>query len=196
MTPDPDPYEILCVCTGNICRSPAAERLLVAGFGSEIRVTSAGTHALVGQPIFPPMAALVQASGASIDDFGARWLTEGMVRRADLVLGMDRGHRGAVVELWPGAVRRTFTLRELARLLDDVETADLPNATTADRLRAAVDRAGAGRRRIASAHADDILDPYRRSPATYQQSFTDIARAVAVLVAAAWIDPSDQPAAR
>lgn len=182
MAPGPDPYEILCVCTGNICRSPAAERLLAAKLGDQVRVSSAGTHALVGQPISPPMAALVTADGVRADDFAARWLTEDMIRRADLVLGMGRAHRGAVVELWPGAVRRTFTLLELARLLPELDPSSLPDGSVADRLRAAAERAGAGRHRIAIAHADDVIDPYRQSAAVYQQSFEEIARAVGVLV--------------
>lgn len=178
----PEPYEILCVCTGNICRSPAAERLLAAGLGDQITVTSAGTHALVGQPISEPMAELVAKDGARADEFSARWLTEGMIRRADLVLGLERAHRGAVVELWPGAVRRTFTLLELARLLGELDPSTLPSRSTVERLRAAVALAGAARHRIASAGADDVIDPYRQSSAIYQQSFDAIARAVGVLV--------------
>jgi protein-tyrosine phosphatase len=40
-----------------------------------------------------------------------------MLKEADLILPMTRNQRGLVVELWPAAVRRTFTLREFARLL-------------------------------------------------------------------------------
>lgn len=193
MASGPEPYEILCVCTGNICRSPAAERLLAAGLGDQVTVTSAGTHALVGQPISAPMAALVSASGARADEFGARWLTEGMIRRADLVLGLDRAHRGAIVELWPGAVRRTFTLLELARLLTERDPSSLPDGGVADRLRAAVELASAARHRIASAGADDVIDPYRQASAIYRQSFDAITHAVGVLVTVTHADPADHP---
>ena len=55
------PFTVLAVCTGNICRSPAVERLLVAelGPGSDVHVVSAGVGAVVGAPISPPMAALL-----------------------------------------------------------------------------------------------------------------------------------------
>ncbi|GAB3624535.1 hypothetical protein GCM10027418_26200 [Mariniluteicoccus endophyticus] len=41
------------VCTGNICRSPAGHLLLQRYLGDSVEVTSAGTHALVGQPVDP-----------------------------------------------------------------------------------------------------------------------------------------------
>ncbi|MEM6902303.1 MAG: low molecular weight phosphotyrosine protein phosphatase, partial [Pseudomonadota bacterium] len=42
-------YRILCVCTGNICRSPTAEGVLrakfaAAGLGHQVEIDSAGTH--------------------------------------------------------------------------------------------------------------------------------------------------------
>ena len=60
-----EPFSILVVCTGNVCRSPAAERLLASKLGSTVQVASAGTHALVGQPISEPMAALLRDSDLS-----------------------------------------------------------------------------------------------------------------------------------
>src|SRR3954465_11561123 len=110
-------FQILCVCTGNICRSPAAERLLTSRLGPEVEVSSAGTQALVGEPMSPPIDQLVQSAGAAAGGFLARRLTERLMQSADLVLAMTRAHRGDVVELWPQAVRRAFTLREFARLL-------------------------------------------------------------------------------
>ncbi|HEX8508433.1 MAG TPA: hypothetical protein VF635_02900, partial [Propionibacteriaceae bacterium] len=78
---------ILLVCTGNICRSPVAERLLRANLDSSVRITSAGTYAVVGSAIEPRMAALLRGAGADADGFAARQLTVDHVRSADLVLG-------------------------------------------------------------------------------------------------------------
>ena len=111
-------FSILAVCTGNVCRSPAVERLLASKLGPTVTVSSAGTHALVGHPISDPMAALLLDSDVEPDSFAARRLSEPMLKEADLILSMTRAQRGLVVELWPPAVRRTFTLRELARLLE------------------------------------------------------------------------------
>ena len=195
-----EPLRVLVVCTGNICRSPAVERLLAAGLGAAyqgrdaagglapaIEVGSAGTGALVGHPMADEMAALVRDLGVDPDGFQARQLAPGMVAQADLVLALTRRHRSAVVELVPAAVRRTFTLRELARLVQDVDPASLPgaNATTADRLRALVPLA-AGRRGL-SAHRpadDDVVDPYRGDAALYRKAFGQLLPAVETIVAA------------
>ena len=115
--PVPAPFTVLTVCTGNICRSPAVERLLTAALGpdSGVRVESAGVGAVVGAPVAPLMTALLDAVGVSYAGFAARQVTEEMVREADLVLALTRRHRSALVELAPAAVRRTFTVRELGR---------------------------------------------------------------------------------
>ncbi|KQY42810.1 protein-tyrosine-phosphatase [Cellulomonas sp. Root137] len=195
-----EPLRVLVVCTGNICRSPAAERLLAAGLGAAYRgrdaagglapaieVGSAGTGAMVGHPMTDEIAALVAAQGVDPRNFEARQLVAGMVQQADLVLALTRRHRSAIVELAPAAVRRTFTLRELARLATDVDPATLPgsNATTADRLRALIPVAAA--RRGLAAHRpadDDVVDPYRGDAALYEKSFGQLLPAVETIVAA------------
>ena len=128
---------------------PLASRRASAGqqTGPSVRVSSAGTHALVGHSISEPMAALLLDSGVEPDSFEARRLSEQMLKEADLVLAMTRAQRGLVVELWPAAVRRTFTLREFARLLSWVDPSALPAGTPAERLRAAIPLAAAERGR-------------------------------------------------
>jgi protein-tyrosine phosphatase len=183
MTSEPDsPYAILCVCTGNVCRSPAAERLLAARLGPSVTVASAGTFGLVGRAIEPQMAGHLAALGLEDVGFAARRLTAADVSAADLVLGMTREHRAEAVELVPSAVRRAFTLLEFARLLGQVEPDELPDGTVADRLRAAVPLAAARRRMIAGPiDADDVVDPYRLAQEVYDQSFSAIRVAVDVI---------------
>ena len=182
------PFTVLAVCTGNICRSPAVERLLAAGLGpgSGVVVTSAGTRAVVGHGVSDPMAALLTSAGVSPQGFAARQITREDVRGADLVLALTRAHRTAVVELEPSVLRRTFTLRELARLAADVDPADLPHGTPAQRLAALVPLAAArrGRARVSPAD-DDVVDPFRRSDAVYAQVFDVLTPAVDAVVAAA-----------
>lgn len=174
-------FSILCVCTGNICRSPATERLLTARLGPDVEVNSAGTSALVGQPISPPMDGLIARSGADAGDFTARRLTEGLLKPADLVLALTRGHRGDVAELWPKAVRRSFTLREFARLLREMDPSELPAGGPAARLRAAVPIAASRRHHVADLSLDDVTDPYRRPREVYNEAFADIERAVTTI---------------
>jgi protein-tyrosine phosphatase len=86
-----EPLRVLVVCTGNICRSPAVERLLAAGLGAAYRgrdtgglapaieVASAGTGGMVGWPMPDEMAALVASRGVDPTGFEARQLTPGLV---------------------------------------------------------------------------------------------------------------------
>jgi protein-tyrosine phosphatase len=176
-------FSVLAVCTGNVCRSPAVERLLASKLGPSVTVSSAGTHALVSHPISDPMAALLLDSGVEADPFEARRLSEDMLKEADLVLTMTRAQRGLVVELWPAAVRRAFTLREFARLLNRVDAAALPAGPPGERLRAAIPLAAAGRgsKRV-SPDEDDVVDPFRLSAAVYAESFAQITSAVDAIV--------------
>jgi protein-tyrosine phosphatase len=170
-------FTILCVCTGNVARSPAAERLLAHALGSSVRVSSAGTHALVGQGFSPPMDVLVAETGADTSGFAAREVTPAILREADLVLGLTREHRALTVDLAPATVRRSFTLREYARLLRSIEPDLLPQGTPGERARASVPLAGARRRRAGAAE-DDVGDPYRRGEVAYATAFAEISRAV------------------
>jgi protein-tyrosine phosphatase len=114
-------FSVLLVCRGNICRSPIAEQILRARFPSPLFVfSSAGTDAIDGDTM-PPEAIQVaeQLGGANPGDHRARELTPAMIEGADLVVAMTRSHRRHIVQLVPRASRFTFTLRELANLLDD-----------------------------------------------------------------------------
>jgi protein-tyrosine phosphatase len=125
------------------------------------------------------MAELLVGRGVDIDGFVARWLAPGLIQEADLVLAVTRAHRSLVAEAWPKAVRRTFTLREFARLLSCIDMAALPAGTPADRLRAAIPLAGAqrGRWRVPS-REDDVLDPYRQPRSAHEASLGQILPAV------------------
>ena len=114
-----EPYDVLVVCEGNLCRSPLAERLLTSRLaGAEVRVASAGVHAVVGAPMDASAAAELTRLGGDPSEFEARQLTASMATEADLVLTATRAIRGQVVATAPAALKRTFTLLELAALLE------------------------------------------------------------------------------
>ena len=113
-----EPYDVLVVCEGNLCRSPLAERLLTSRLAeSGVRVSSAGVHAVVVAPMDASAAAELTRLGGDPTEFEARQLTASMATEADLVLTATRAIRGQVVATAPSALKRTFTLLELAALL-------------------------------------------------------------------------------
>lgn len=117
-------FRILTVCTANVCRSPLAEGLLRARLDStKFEVASAGIRAYAGAEPHPLTVAALQERGAPPLTTTADELTPGMLKEADLVLTATREHRGEVLEVFPGALRRTFTLLEFAALAPLVEAA-------------------------------------------------------------------------
>ncbi|WP_292834511.1 low molecular weight phosphatase family protein [Microbacterium sp.] len=190
-------FQILTVCTGNICRSPLAAMILRTRLSDlDPAVTSAGTRGLAGAPMTPEaqrLAAELGVAGVAGADAAAhrsRYLTEEHLSVPDLILTMTRDHRRHVVELAPARMRSTFTVREFARLAGDLSDDGLRAAASATgseadavtALRAAV-RAVAARRGIADPPAapedDDVIDPYRRPWATYLLSAQQMAPGLA-----------------
>lgn len=182
----PAPLRVLMVCTGNVCRSPAAEALLREGLGADsgIEVVSAGTWAPPAAPVSEPVARLLRGSGIDPSLHRSRQLTEQEVRQAHLILGMTREHRAWAVSRVPAALRRSFTLLEFARIARAVpsETLGGRTASTADRLAALI--AAAPRHRRAHAEPDDIEDPIGRDDAVNAEVYGIIAAAVDSLVEA------------
>lgn len=209
----PKPVRILTVCTGNICRSPVAERLLQAGLdqvlpgGFEVR--SAGTRAMVGYPIQPLSADIVNMYGGTDKGFAARQLTPKILRDTDIVLTMTSKHRGEVLQLDASLLKRTFTIREFARMLEALEERDAGASAPGDPAGAgsgpAGDPAGASNGKapdagtlwrglparlaavrhlaLAADSADnEVVDPYKRSPEVYRQMEDELAPAILTIL--------------
>lgn len=184
-------FEILTVCTGNICRSPLAQTLLQSRLADlHPIITSAGTQGLDAAPMTDEARRLASELGVA-DELSAahrsRYLTELDLASPDIILAMSREHRRRVVELAPHRLRSTFTAREFARLANDTSDADIVQAADAAgtapsaRLRAAVATV-AGMRGASAPPADpaedDVVDPYRRSWETYQRSAAQLVPAI------------------
>jgi len=140
-----DPLHVTFVCSGNICRSPMAEKMFAhqieqRGLSDAVRVTSAGTgnwHA--GDPVHDLTAQVLAENGyptlhraAVLDDDHLG---------ADLVIAMGRNH---------------------VRILNDL---GVPQARI--RMMRSFDPRSA-------AHPLDVEDPYYGSSADYQETFAVI----------------------
>jgi protein-tyrosine phosphatase len=168
---------VLFVCHANLCRSPMTERLVEVAVARRLadavdrpavplgglRFTSAGTHAIAGDPMHPHSARTLLEYGASTRPFASRVADQTLLAGADLVLTANRQQRAHCVGLAPATVRRTFTLREFARLCGAVDRRELPAGSPATRMRALVRAAAAARAGFqpAAANDDDLADPVR-----------------------------------
>ena len=156
---------ILVVCTGNVCRSPLAEGFLRAALEDRLgvsapAVSSAGTAGWEGSPAMPESVEAAAERGVDISGHRGRTLVVQHVDEATLVVCMAAEHRDALARSVPEAASRTFTLKELVRLLDALPAADasVPPAEAvvtrpaeADRLR----RSGFE----GNPHDEDVVDP-------------------------------------
>jgi protein-tyrosine phosphatase len=149
---------LLFVCTGNICRSPIAERLSISyaerSNFDDFRVSSAGTHALAGHPIHPYAARAIEQQGGDPSRFAARQLTPTIAADADLVVTMTGAHRGDVLKLAPRQLHRTFTLHETARLVTECNARNVADLS-------------AFRSRLTGRGLSDVLDPIGRDEAFF-----------------------------
>ena len=169
---------ILAVCTGNICRSPAIERLLAHYLGRSGVASSAGTMAVVGAPIAEPMVQLLAGVGVSSDGFAARRITQRMIDEADLILTASVEHRSAVVSLQPLAMKKTFTLLEFAHTVPHVSAA-VAHLPLGERIPALTVHAYHARPHLRLAREQiDIPDPYGNSQEVYVTAFNLITQAV------------------
>ena len=189
---------LLFVCTGNLCRSAVAHGLAEARLArgprsqaAQVHLLSAGTNAPVGEPMDPHSAAALVRLGGDPAARRASALTAQLADSADLVLTMTRGHRAAVLQLSPRGLRRTFTLREAADLLRDVETGDLGRLPPDQRARELAFRLAARRAHRPSTEADDIVDPIGRGRSVHDQAAETIAEALEPLLDALFCDDSD-----
>lgn len=100
---------ILVLCTGNICRSPIAERIL-RDFFPEKEIDSAGLGALVGKPADASAINVAEKNGISLQGHKGRQFTAEMGRRYQLILVMERMHLEQVSNIAPELRGKTMLL--------------------------------------------------------------------------------------
>ncbi len=164
---------VMTVCTGNMCRSPLAERLLAArsaDAGLDVVVDSGGTRAANGVPIHPETLRVLGGYGGDGSGFDSRLLTPQLLKGRDLVLTATRAHRDVVQELAPLLWKKAYTLLEAAQLADADESVTL---------------AGLSRARLSINSDDpalDVEDPIGREPEVFDRTGAQISNAVDSIV--------------
>ncbi len=166
--------DVLAVCTGNLCRSPATAALLgrqLALLGIDATVQSAGLLD-TGRPIPRPLVKELARRDLRIEDSTRVPLSTEAVDRADLILGLERKHVRSIMLLVPDATTRTFSLKEFVRLGERMGSRD-PSDPLADWL----EKVAANRELrdlVGASRGDDVADPYGRSRRAYRRAVAEI----------------------
>jgi len=125
----PQIHQIVVVCSGNICRSPMTAALLRAQLVAEgvrgIVVQSAGTIATRGEPASIEALTTAEQHGLDISYHRSMPLTRDIIRRADVLLVMERQHRNAIARFESAAEEKTYLLGEWAEA--PITGADVPD---------------------------------------------------------------------
>lgn len=89
---------ILTICTGNICRSPMAEKLLKHAIAAEsaplnqLEVVSAGIAAGYGDPASANSVAALKKVQLDLSRHQSQPVTQNLIGQAFLILGMTQSH--------------------------------------------------------------------------------------------------------
>jgi len=171
-------FSVLFVCTGNICRSPIAERLLRARVADRAPVVaaSAGIRGLPEHPIDGSCALALRELGGDPGGHVSRRLSQQLIAGADLILTAETAHLSEIVQSEPLAFRRIFTMREFGRLGSGLVA--LPPTPAVLRTRVVEIGARRGSAPPAGADEDDIADPFGASLRVVRACARQIAEAV------------------
>ncbi|WP_028608316.1 low molecular weight protein arginine phosphatase [Paenibacillus harenae] len=183
---------ILFVCTGNTCRSPMAEAMLrrmAAQRGITVAVRSAGVSTVDGLPVSAHAIEVLRQR--EIGHTGSsRALTNEAVKWADLILTMTSSHKKALLQWFPEAVEKSYTLKEFANqddgVLSDIE--ELEGLYTELHMKQALGQqlSAMERNRLLELErripSFDIVDPFGGSLSLYRSCADEIESAIAKLL--------------
>lgn len=108
------PRSVLFVCTGNQCRSPAADIILgqlVREAGLDVAVSSAGTAAYWGEFAQEPTAQAARELGYDLAPHRSQPVTEELLQGADVILAMARRHQQWLMRTAPEAAARVHLFK-------------------------------------------------------------------------------------
>jgi protein arginine phosphatase len=107
---------LLFLCTGNTCRSPMAaqyfSKMLVEKKIRSIEVKTAGVMTVAGLLATPESIQILDAVGVDLRRHRSRKLTEDLIKKADIILGMTPFHVQSALRMSSEARGKTFLFKE------------------------------------------------------------------------------------
>lgn len=109
---------ILFICTGNSCRSVMAEYLLKAMVKGrdDVEIMSAGTGVFIQSTASAETISVLKEEGIDPTGHLSRPVSSILLRKADLIFVMTRGHRDQVLDRVPEVEKRVYLLKEFANI--------------------------------------------------------------------------------
>jgi 16S rRNA (cytidine1402-2'-O)-methyltransferase len=108
---------VMFVCAGNTCRSVMARYYAAKAAsdrGLDLDFTSSGLAADASAPTPPPVKALLKKEEAPDFEHVPATITAELAEEAGLILAMTHAQKAAILERFPAAFDKTFTLTEYA----------------------------------------------------------------------------------
>lgn len=102
------------ICTGNTCRSPMAEAILRSKEIADVAVKSAGIYASNGDKIARNAKTLIEEAEMPYTSV-SKAVTNEDIGWADVILTMTEMHRAILVETFPKADGKIWTLKEFVK---------------------------------------------------------------------------------
>jgi len=161
-------------------------RLAAGRKGLDVEVRSAGVSAIDGVPISQHSASILREKGEDAAGKFSKELNSPLIEWADLILTMTMSHKKQLIQRFPAAIDKTYTLKEYAGSIDEQLVAESEQFLSELQIKKALNEpiTEEDRARLISLDRQipgfsyDIADPFGGSLTQYRQCAAEIETAV------------------